>query len=154
MMNFAAVPCCGIHRSSIVFGVDAIAELRRSAEDERHRGNRSRAADLYRQVIALLRESDEPLRLAHAIRHLGDVYFETGDVEAAGNCYSEALQIYRDHPAPKPLDLANAVRSMAVLKDTAEWWDEARRLYEVAGVEEAVLECSRRLARLTNGSSR
>jgi tetratricopeptide (TPR) repeat protein len=134
--------------------MDSIAELRARAEDERHRGNRSRAIELYRDVVALLRGKDEPLRLAHAIRHLGDVYFETGDGGAAENCYSEALQIYREHDAPNPLDLANAVRSMAVLKDTAESWDEARRLYEVAGVKEAVLECSRRLARLTNGSGR
>jgi tetratricopeptide (TPR) repeat protein len=134
--------------------MDSIAELRTRAEAERHRGNRSRAVDLYRDVIALLREKDEPLRLAHAIRHLGDVYCETHDVDAAENCYSEALQIYRGHSAPNPLDLANAVRSMAVLKDTAELWDEARRLYEVTGVKEGVLECARRLARLTNGSGR
>ena len=56
------------------------------------------------------------------------------------------------------LDLANALRAMAVLKErvgaraeAAELWREAGSLYERANVEAGVAESARRVALLTSG---
>ncbi len=65
--------------------------------------------------MAILRTIGQPLRLAHTIRHLGDVYNDDGNRRAAEPCYREALEIYRAHPDAPRLDLANAIRSLAVL---------------------------------------
>src|SRR5436305_3168531 len=86
----------------------------------------------YEEAVAILRESAEPLRLAHTVRHLGDVYSEAGRAELAEPCYHEALALYRGHEHTLPLDLANAIRSHAVLKEDAGDIEEARRLWEEA----------------------
>lgn len=112
----------------------------------------------YQEAVALLRTLDQPLRLAHTIRHLGDIYHDGGEAALAEPCYDEALALYRRHGGPEPLDLANAIRSMAVLQEekgevesARRLWDEARDLYTVARIPEAVVETSARLTRLAGG---
>jgi hypothetical protein len=70
-------------------------------------------------------------------------------------CYHEALTIYRAHKETPPLDLANAIRGLALLKSNAgeveearALWAEARDLYAAVNVEAGVKESSRRLALL------
>jgi hypothetical protein len=53
------------------------------------------------------------------------------------------------------LDLANAIRPLAILKETTgdaaaarRLWEEARDLYAAAGIAAGVTECTARLARL------
>jgi hypothetical protein len=67
--------------------------------------------------VASARRGADPLRLAHRVRHLGDAYYYAGRAALAEPCYVEALSIYRGHARTRPLDLANAIRSFAVLKD-------------------------------------
>ena len=74
----------------------------------------------------------------------------------AGPCYDEAFNLYRANPQTTPLDLANTIRGLAILKfDTGDapravsLWTEARSLYAKAGVNEGVAESERRLALLT-----
>ncbi len=57
---------------------------------------------------------------------------------------------------PPSLDLANAIRPLAILKDDAgevedakRLWEEARDLYAAADVREGVAESVARLARLS-----
>ena len=101
----------------------------------------------YEEAVALLRGSDDPLRFAHTLRHLGDVCHEQGDNAAAAPCYDEALAVYRANAASaRPLDIANAIRSSAVLKQDPALWAEALELYRAEGVEAGVAECTRRLA--------
>src|SRR2546423_10945899 len=69
-----------------------------------------------RLAVASLRKVDDPLRLAHKVRHLGDAYYYAGRWSLAEPCYLEALSIYRRHENRQPLDLANAIRSFAVLR--------------------------------------
>jgi hypothetical protein len=68
-------------------------------------------------AVAKSRKVGDPLRLAHAVRHLGDAYYYARRAERAEPCYVEALSIYRGHEHARPLDFANAIRSFAVLKD-------------------------------------
>ncbi|MDP9120072.1 MAG: hypothetical protein M3O15_01695 [Acidobacteriota bacterium] len=70
-------------------------------------------------------------------------------------CYHEALALYRAHPPTRPLDLANALRGLAVLKDDAgeteaaiPLWQEAHDLYLALDVPPGVAESAARLARL------
>jgi tetratricopeptide (TPR) repeat protein len=103
----------------------------------------------------LYRRLDDPLALAHTVRHLGDVYHHEQELALAEPCYRQALDLYRAHPEAAPLDVANAVRSMAVLKGDAgatdearQLWEEAKQLYTATGIEAGVAESSRRLAEL------
>ena len=86
----------------------------------------------YKLAVASLRKGDDPLRLAHAVRHLGDAYCYAKHWAQAEPCYVEALSVYRQHEATTPLDLANAIRSFAVLKDESGAADEANRLWQEA----------------------
>ena len=106
-------------------------------------------------TVAGLRKADEPLRLAHAVRHLGDAYYYGKRASLAEACYVEALSIYRGHEDRRPLDLANAVRSFAVLKDEVgeekeaeHLWQEAHDLYVSLDASAGIAESAARLALL------
>ncbi|WP_419940729.1 tetratricopeptide repeat protein [Candidatus Palauibacter sp.] len=125
------------------------------ANVERDRGRRDLALRLYREAVPLCRQGDDPLALAHTVRHLGDVLRELGDLTGAEPCYAEALALYRAHPSPPKLDLANAVRPLALLREALgeheearALWREARDLYRDAGIEAGVSESSAHLERL------
>jgi tetratricopeptide (TPR) repeat protein len=109
----------------------------------------------YKLAVADLRKVVDPLKLAHTVRHLGDAYYYAGESPLAGPCYVEALSIYRRREDRKPLDLANAIRSFAVLKDETgaaeeaeSLWQEAHDLYVSVDVAAGVAESAGRLALL------
>ena len=104
-------------------------------------------------TVASRRKADDPLRLAHAVRHLGDAYYYAGRSAQAESCYAEALSIYRGNEQRRPLDFANAIRSFAVLKDyvgaadeAKGLWQEAHDLYLTINVPAGVAESAARLA--------
>lgn len=130
-------------------------ELRRLGESQRRKSGTDGGVAAYEQAVALLRDGGDVIKLAHTIRHLGDVHVEQGRPEAAAPLYDEALALYRGHPSPPRMGLANAIRSQAVLKEqlgrreeAAGLWAEARELYAREGIQEGVDEASRHLARL------
>jgi hypothetical protein len=129
--------------------------LRTLAEIERRRGRGDAALALFEEVVAIYRRSGDTLKLAHTIRHVGDIHREAGHAALAEPCYDEALALYRGDPNTQPLDLANAIRPMAILKDDAgqieratRLWEEAKALYAEVNVAAGVAESSARLARL------
>ena len=106
-------------------------------------------------AVAGLRKVDDPLRLAHAVRHLGDAYYYGHRPRLAEPCYVEALSIYRSHEDRRQLDFANAIRSFAVLKDEVgeaeeaqHLWLEAHDLYMSLDVPAGIAESAARLALL------
>lgn len=108
-----------------------------------------------RLAVASLRKADDPLKLAHTVRHLGDAYYYAGRMSLAESCYVEALATYRQHEDRRPLDLANAIRSFAVLKDEVgaaeeaeRLWQEAHDLYVSLDVPAGIAESAARLALL------
>ena len=110
----------------------------------------------YKVAVALARQGGDPQRIAHRVRHLGDAYHYAGRAALAESCYVEALSIYRRHTQTGRLDLANAIRSFAVLKHEAGAADEAQRLWQEAhdlyvglNVSPGVAESAARLALLT-----
>ena len=106
-------------------------------------------------TVASLRKVDDPLRLAHAVRHLGDAYNHGRDAALAEPCFVEALSIYRGNEHTRPLDLANTIRGFAVLKDyvgadeeATTLWQEAHDLYLALNAAPGVAESAARLALL------
>jgi tetratricopeptide (TPR) repeat protein len=109
----------------------------------------------YEEATAIYHAEGDALKLAHTVRHLGDIHREDGRAELAEPCYREALDIYRAHDQTPPLDLANAIRGFAILKDNAGeaaqarlLWEEAGVLYAALNVKEGVAESRCRLALL------
>ncbi|HKV91459.1 MAG TPA: tetratricopeptide repeat protein [Candidatus Angelobacter sp.] len=113
----------------------------------------------YEEAAEIYRATDAPLKLAHTVRHVGDIHRHEGRLKQAEACYQEALAIYRAHPETPPLDLANALRGFASLKEAEgdaqtalQLWEEAGKLYASANVEAGVAESEQRMARLKTQS--
>jgi tetratricopeptide (TPR) repeat protein len=133
---------------------DLIRALKALGQIERDLGRGDAARPLYEEAVTISREDGDPLMLAHTIRHLGDIHRDAKRLADAELCYHEALALYRANEAA-PLDLANAIRPFAILKEATgkaeearPFWEEARELYAAVNVQEGVAECARRLARL------
>lgn len=109
----------------------------------------------YEEAVVVARRSGDPLRLAHAIRHLGDTHRRARRLAEAEACYDEALALYAAKDEPPTLAYANALRPMAILKEalgeTGEalhLWQQAKALYAAVPVGTGVAECEENLARL------
>jgi tetratricopeptide (TPR) repeat protein len=130
-------------------------ELVKAGRRARREGRPEDALSFYERAAAAYRTSGDSLRLAHTLRHVGDIHRQAGRPELAEPFHREALALYRCHPDPPRLGLANAIRPLAILEERAgrvdaarRLWAEARDLYEACGVTEGVAESSRRLAAL------
>lgn len=114
--------------------------------------NNDDALRLYEEALEIYRALNDPLKLAHTVRHVGDILRHMERFPAAALAYTEALRIYHDHEDTQLLDLANAVRGFALLKEAlgekAEaraLWEEAGILYAACNVESGVAESARRV---------
>lgn len=132
--------------------IDALGKL---AHVMRDRDEPDAALVLIEEAVAASRAGDDPLLLAHAVRHLGDLHRAAARLAAADRCYTEALAIYRRGDAPAALEFANALRPAALLKHALGDSDAARTLfaeardrYRDAGIDAGVQECAGHLARL------
>jgi tetratricopeptide (TPR) repeat protein len=110
----------------------------------------------YLQASELYRSLDNPLKTAHAMRHVADILREQMKSDEAAPLYAESLEIYRRHKDTPPLDLANAIRGFALLKEQVgdhkealNLWRQARDLYELTGIEAGVSESDRRIRLLS-----
>lgn len=127
--------------------------LTRQAQLARDSGNLDWALHDQIQAIALCRKTGDGPALAHALRHAGDMFVEQGQLAHAAAHLHEALDLYRANVEAPPLDLANALRSVALLAEALGeraqarlYWEEARAGYagldagsegRIAGVHEA-----------------
>jgi tetratricopeptide (TPR) repeat protein len=149
--------------------IDAV-ELCREAEDrerlpvaltalgqaERALHRLEAARQHYEEAAAIYRADGPALRFAHTVRHIGDIHLESGQLALAEPLYKTALDLYRKHREAPPLDVANMLRSMAILKgELGETrvarllWEEAGALYASVNVEAGVEESKRRIAILS-----
>jgi tetratricopeptide (TPR) repeat protein len=125
-------------------------EIKQRGESARRKDSAT-ARQCYEEAVLLYRGVDEPLALAHTIRHLGDVYHEQGRPDLAEPCYHEALGLYRTHDKGSSLDLANAIRSLAVLRweQTKTLWAEVKDLYTSLSIEAGIKESTARVSALS-----
>ena len=125
-------------------------ELRQRGESARRR-NPATARKCYEEAVELFRGMGEPLVLAHVIRHLGDVYLEQDCPELAEPCYREARDLYLSQGDNSSLDLANAIRSLAMLRweQSKALWREAQALYTNLNIWSGIEESKARIAALS-----
>jgi tetratricopeptide (TPR) repeat protein len=135
--------------------IDLARALTALGQIERDLRNNDAALKNYEEAAAIYRTKADLQKLAHTIRHVGDIHRNLGRNHLAEPFYREALDLYRGDQGTTPLDLANAIRGFAILKqdagdaETAKlFWEEARNLYSAVNVREGVDESSRRLALL------
>jgi tetratricopeptide (TPR) repeat protein len=132
--------------------VDPIIEQAR--QDRRH-GRLREALTGYERAAALARAANDSDRLAHAQRHVADLQRTLGQYGAAERTASEAVTLLRQGDGPPSLDLANALRVLALAQESLEQWSaaahswrEAKSLYHAVDVLPGVRECDQHLADL------
>ncbi len=135
--------------------MDAAQELIDTGYAARREGDLSHALEVYTAGAEQLRTMEQPIRLAHALRHVADIQRELGLRDEAEANYAEALAIYRGQPAASKLDLANTLRGYALLMESLgdtgnarDMWSEAGELYRAVEVQSGVDEAERQLTLL------
>ena len=123
-------------------------QLIEQARVARASGRLDEAADCYAQAVALSRLRGDEVDLAYDLRHLGDVRLDAGELAAAEPVLDEALQLYRARAGVGALELANAIRPLAMVRarlggDARALLDEAIALYGEAGIAAGVRELSK-----------
>ena len=134
---------------------ELVGALGKLGHAEENAGRADAALACYDEAVAVARGADHRLPLAHALRQLGDLHRKAGRLTVAEDCYAEALILYGAQDEPPPLDHANALRPMAILKEeqgrvdeARTLWQRARELYGAASIEAGVAECTDHLDRL------
>jgi len=132
---------------------ERIRVLKELGRSERSAGELEAARSLYEEAVLLCRAEGHVVLLAHTLRELGDIQRNAGRLDRAQVCYDEAVAIYRQEIRRRPLDVAQALRSAALLCEARgepdgarELWEEARLLYGEVGVQEGIDECCAHLA--------
>ncbi len=131
-----------------------VAAYRAVASERLALGDTASAVELYNRAVEVAR-GDESTLLPHTLRHLGDILRESGRLDAADRVYAEAMELYRAHAGTSMGDLANALRSLALMHEAAgrigdaiSAWSEARALYGQLGIAPGVEESDVALGRL------
>ena len=129
-------------------------ELELAAYAARQEGRRDEALDLYDQAVNAFDAEGAPLKSAHALRHVADLQRELGNLDAARESIEGVLQVYRDAKV-NPLERANTLRIGALVaeaegrtNEAREFWSDAGRLYDEAGVADGSAEAEKRVADL------
>lgn len=132
---------------------ELIIALKGQAQIERDLNQLERAKALYQQAVNSCRKHDDPLLLAHTLRHLADILSDLNAHSEAEPVYREALAFYRANLKTGVLDLANCLRPLALLLEATgkvaeakETWIETRVLYNALNLRDAVAECEKHLA--------
>ncbi len=107
-------------------------------------------------ALAKFRKTGNELRIAHESRHIADLLVKMSQLEEAHLHYFHSLEVYRKLENPDSLNLANTLRSFALLLEKRNekgkalgLWTEARDIYEKNGIEEGVEEANEQIARLS-----
>jgi tetratricopeptide (TPR) repeat protein len=126
------------------------------AQAERDLHHLDSARQLFEEAALIYHADGHQLRLAHTFRHVADIHLDQGNHAPAERCYDLALEIYRNHPDTPLLDLANAIRGLAILKGEIRQnqqaillWREAGELYAAVDVQAGVAESGHRIGLLT-----
>lgn len=133
--------------------IDLVLALKGLAQVERDLGRGERALALYEEAAELCLANEDLSGLAHTLRHLGDIHQDADAWTQAEEYYLQALSLYRRDNTVTPLDLANALRPLAQLRErlgdsgaAQPLWREARALYLAAGVAQGAAECDLHLS--------
>lgn len=136
-------------RRDLVTALAGMAQLHRDA------GDAASALPLFEEAVTHCQQLRDAQLLAHALRHLGETHLELRALGRAEQHLRDALATYRTLPDTMTLDVANALRPLAVCldrqgadEDARALWGETREVYAALGIAEGVAECDAALARL------
>ncbi len=110
--------------------------LMRQALMARDAGDLAWAQHDQQAAIALLRQAGDGVALAHALRRAGDIFLDQGDLDRAAAALAEAFVLYEAAADAPEIDIADAVRSVALLAEALGepqqalmMWQDARERY-------------------------
>ena len=103
--------------------------LTREAQIARDRGKWAEALVFQQQALMHARDICEAGQLAHVVRHLADILDEMGRHDEATCLYEEMTALYSRSPDTSPLELANAIRSVACHEEALGNRDRAVSLW-------------------------
>ncbi len=96
-------------------------------------------------------------RIAHSIRHLGDLYLRLNKLTEAESNYERAVSLYSDSQDTNPNDLANCLRGYALLLEklnkndkAVSIWKSTGQLYQICGLSDGQQEAEARIKALTD----
>jgi tetratricopeptide (TPR) repeat protein len=119
---------------------DLATALAQQAQIERDVGFLDKALAFQLEALAIARGLNEPQSLAHTLRHAGDILQAAKRHADADPYYREMLDLYRAAPDTAPLEMANAVRSVALHAQHRGQKREARLLWQEARERYAALD--------------
>lgn len=132
-----------------------VSVLRKLGHVEQDMGDITAAIALNEEAYVLSQSIGNKMLLAHSARHLADSLRENGNPNKAETLYNETLSLYESQPNTATLDYANAIRSMAILKqqlgkndEAVSLWQQAKTLYADVGIADGVDECENMLESL------
>ena len=118
-------------------------------------GSNKRSLESYQDALSIAESDSEPEQIAHITRHMADVEREIGDLKSSSSHYEKALAYYRSNMNKYGLNMANAMRGFALLKekmvdyaDAKSLWTEAKIIYEKYKFSDGVKECLAKLKKL------
>jgi tetratricopeptide (TPR) repeat protein len=134
---------------------DLVTTLAGMAQLHRDAGEHASALPLFEEAVTHCQQLRDTHLMAHALRHLGETHLELRALGRAEQHLRDALAMYRTLPDTMTLDVANALRPLAVClerqgadEDARALWGETREVYAALGIAEGVAECDAALARL------
>jgi tetratricopeptide (TPR) repeat protein len=139
---------------------DLVTTLAGMAQLHRDGGAPADALPLFEEAVTHAQQLRDTHLLALALRHLGETHLELRALGRAEQQLRDALALYRTLPDPMSIDVANALRPLALClerqgadEDARALWRETREVYAVLGITEGVAECDAALTRLGGGTS-
>lgn len=106
-----------------------------------------RSLKLELQTIQLYHKAKQKKRIAHAQRHVADIYRELKEFAMANDYYQRALNIYQELELVHSPDYANCLRGIALLhqetnqsKRALEYWKSILLVYQEHNFKEGVQE--------------
>jgi hypothetical protein len=134
------------------YGGTALEQAIWSAKHARGERRYEDARHGYLAAVEVCRASGDARLLAHTLRHLGDIEREMARMGDAEIHLVEALNIARREEVA-PLELANTIRVLALIRGDEALWREAHGLYVRTNVPAGIAETARRLAALARVES-
>ncbi|MEM6633228.1 MAG: hypothetical protein AAF694_26390 [Bacteroidota bacterium] len=127
-------------------------------QHEYDRQNLEEALAFSNESVAQYTQAKNLDRLAHAIRHRGDIQSELGRLDSSERDYLSALGVYKKDLNVYNGDLANALRSYALLLEKRKLygralriWKEVKDIYVAYQISPGIAEATDKINQLKEG---
>jgi tetratricopeptide (TPR) repeat protein/predicted Ser/Thr protein kinase len=101
---------------------------------EAHRGDKTKAEDLYKQSLELRKKilgAGDP-KVGRSLRNLGDFYWQKGDVQKAQELMTQSMEVYRKQLPKTAADYAWTVNNLGLIYASQKNYPQARKSFNEA----------------------